>query len=98
MYDDLVQLYQKRLKQTSYKNVRPHEFQEGDFVLKKIRSFQPDSRSKWTPNYEGPSAMTLTTMDGDKPARTVNANAIKKYFVKNTKKKSSIGRKIEKAT
>ena len=50
------------------------------------------------PNYEGPCAMILTTMDGDKPARPVNANAVKKYFVKNTKKKSSIGRKTEKAT
>jgi len=42
--------------------------------------------------------MILTTIDADKPARPVNANEVKKYFVKNTKKKSSIGRKTEKAT
>jgi len=35
MHDDLLQLYQKRLKQTSNKKVRPREIQEGDFVPKK---------------------------------------------------------------
>jgi len=49
IHDDLVQLYQKRLKQTSNKKVRPHEIQEGDFVPKKVLSFQPDSKGKWTP-------------------------------------------------
>jgi len=88
MYDDLVQLYQKRLKQTSYKNVRPHEFQERYFVLKKILFFQSDSRSKWTPNYEGPCAMILTTMDGGKPARPVNANAVKSTLSKIQKRKA----------
>ena len=82
MYDDLVQLYQKRLKQTSYKKVHPHEFQEGDFVPKKVLSFQPDSRGKWTPNYVSSCAMTFTTMDGDKHTRPVNAGAVKKYSVK----------------
>jgi hypothetical protein len=46
MHDDLVQLYQKRLKQTSNKKVRPHEIQEEDFVLKKVLSFELDSRGK----------------------------------------------------
>jgi len=35
MHDNLVQLYQKRLKQTSNKKVRPHEIQEGNFMPKK---------------------------------------------------------------
>jgi len=38
--------------------------------------------------------MTLTTMDGDKLTRPMNAGAINKYSVKN---KSSISRKPEKA-
>ncbi|GAU40233.1 hypothetical protein TSUD_219430 [Trifolium subterraneum] len=68
------QLYQRRMKQAFDRKVRPCEFREGDLVLKKILSFQPDSRGKWTPNYEGPyvvkrafsgGAMTLATMDGD---------------------------------
>ncbi|GAU40248.1 hypothetical protein TSUD_219590 [Trifolium subterraneum] len=84
------QLYQRRMKQAFDRKVRPHEFREGDLVLKKILSFQPDSRGKWTPNYEGPyvvkrvfsgGAMTLATMDGDELPRLVNADAFKKYFV-----------------
>ena len=84
------QLYQRRMKQAFDKKVRPREFQEGDLVLKKILSFQPDSGGKWSPNYEGPyvvkrtfsgGAMTLATMDGDEFPHHVNADAVKKYFV-----------------
>jgi len=84
------QLYQKRMKQAFDKKIRPREFKEGDLVLKKIMTFQADSRGKWTPNFEGPyvvkrafsgGAMTLQTMDGEKLPRTVNADAVKKYFV-----------------
>jgi len=82
MHDNLVRLYQKRLKQTSNKMVRPREVQERYIVLKKTLSFQPDSRGKWTPNYEGPCAMTLVTTNGDKLALPVNTGAVKKYFVK----------------
>ena len=59
-----------------------HEIQEGDFVPKKVLSVQPDSKGKWTPNYEGSCAMTFTTMDGGKLARPMKADAAKKYFVK----------------
>ena len=64
-------------------------FREGDLVLKKILSFKPDSRGKWTPNYEGSyvvkrafsgGALILTTMDGEEFTRPVNADAVKKYF------------------
>ncbi|XP_024636230.1 uncharacterized protein [Medicago truncatula] len=81
------QLYQKRMKQAFGKKVRPREFMEGDLVLKKILSFQPDSRGKWTPNYEGAyvvkrafsgGALTLATMDGDEIPRPVNTDAVKK--------------------
>ncbi|XP_039685658.1 uncharacterized protein [Medicago truncatula] len=79
------QLYQKRMKQAFDKKVRPREFKEGDLVLKKIFSFQPDSRGKWAPNYEGPyvvkkafsgGAMTLQTMDGEELPRPVNTDAV----------------------
>ena len=58
-------------------------------MLKKILSFTPDSRCKWTPNYEGPyivkrafsgGALILTTMDGEELTRSVNADAVEKYF------------------
>ena len=59
-------------------------------MLKKICTFQPDSRGKWEPNYEGPyvvkrafsgGVMTLQTMDGEELPRTVNTDAVKKDFV-----------------
>ncbi|GAU51332.1 hypothetical protein TSUD_412790 [Trifolium subterraneum] len=90
METELAELYQRRMKQAFDRKVRPREFREGDLVLKKILSFQPDSRGKWTPNYEGPyvvkrdfsgGAMTLATMDGDELPRPVNADAVNKYFV-----------------
>ena len=40
---------------------------------------------KWMPGYEGPCAMTFTTVDGGKLARPMKADAVKKYFVKNKK-------------
>ena len=58
-------------------------------MLKKIQSFLTDSRGKWTPNDDGPyvvekafssGALMLTTMDGEKFARPVNVDAVKKYF------------------
>ena len=79
--------YIKRsLKQASNKKVRPHEIQEGDFVPKRVLSVQPDSKGKWTPDYEGLCAMSFTTMNGGKLARRMKANAVKKYFVKKNKK------------
>jgi len=74
--------YKERLKQTSNKRVRPHKIQEKDFVPKKVLPFQPDSKGKWTPGYEGPCAMTFTTVDGGKLACPMKADAVKKYFVK----------------
>jgi len=84
------QLYQTRIKQAFDKKVRPREFKEGDLVVKSIKSFQPDLRGKWSPNYEGPymvkrafsgGALILTTMDGEELPRPVNSDAVKKYFV-----------------
>jgi hypothetical protein len=58
-------------------------------VLKKILSFKPDARGKWTPNYEGSyvvkraftcGALILTTMDSEELTRPVNADVVKKYF------------------
>ncbi|KEH41389.1 hypothetical protein MTR_1g050418 [Medicago truncatula] len=83
-----------KLKQNSNKKVHPRKIQERDFVPKKVLPFQPDSRGKWMPNYEGTCAMTLVTTNGNKLACPVNTGAVKKYSVKN---KSSISRKPKKA-
>ncbi|XP_039688639.1 uncharacterized protein [Medicago truncatula] len=78
------QLYQTRMKQAFDKKVRPRDFKEGDLLVKSIKSFQPDPRGKWTPNYEGPyvvkrafssGALILTTMDGEDLPRPVNSDA-----------------------
>ncbi|KAI5402414.1 hypothetical protein KIW84_050143 [Lathyrus oleraceus] len=83
------QLYQQRMKKAFDKKVKPRVFREGDLVLKKVLYFAPDSRGKWTPNYEGPyvikrsfsgGALMLTTMDGEDFTRPVNSDAVKKYF------------------
>ena len=81
------QLYQKRMKKAFNKKVKPREFKEGDLVLRKIMSFNADSRGKWTPNFKGPyvkafsgSALILETMDGEEFPHLMNADEVKKYF------------------
>ncbi|KAI5411761.1 hypothetical protein KIW84_056725 [Lathyrus oleraceus] len=78
-----------RMKKAFDKKVKPCVFREGDLVLKKVLSFAPDSRDKWTPNYEGSyvvkrafsgGSLILTTMDGEDFTRPVNSDAVKKYF------------------
>lgn len=78
------------MKQAFDKKVLPREFKEEDLVVKSIKSFQPDPRGKWTPNYEGPyvvkrafsgGALILTTMDGEELSRPVNSDTVKQYFV-----------------
>ena len=83
------QLYQKIMKKAFDKKVKPREFREGDLVLRKIMSFNTDSRGKWTPNFEGlyvvkkaffGGALILETMDGEEFPRPMNADAVKKHF------------------
>jgi len=42
----LYNYIKRSLKQTSDKKVRPHEIQEGDFMPKRVLSFQLDSKGK----------------------------------------------------
>ena len=78
------------MKRAFDKKVRPRIFKEGDPVLKKIILPHPDSRGKWTPNYEGPyivkttfsrGGLILTTMDGEELLHSENSDAVKKYYV-----------------
>ena len=66
------------------------KFKKETLCPKGVLSVHPDSKGKWTPNYEGSCAITFTTMEGGKLARSVNTDAIKKYFVN---MKSSVSRK-----
>ncbi|RDY08029.1 hypothetical protein CR513_07785, partial [Mucuna pruriens] len=83
------QLYQKRIKKTFDKKVRPRIFKEGDMVLKKILSNTKDQRGKWTPKYEGPyivkhaflgGALILTNVEGHDLKHPINADAVKEFF------------------
>ncbi|KAI5443976.1 hypothetical protein KIW84_012563 [Lathyrus oleraceus] len=78
-YDQLNLIEEKRLTAMCH----------GYLMLKKVLSFAPDSRGKWTPNYEGPcvvkrafsgGALLLTTMDGEDFPCPMNSDAVKKYF------------------
>ncbi|KAI5382490.1 hypothetical protein KIW84_070063 [Lathyrus oleraceus] len=84
-----VELYQKRMKKAFDKKVGTRVFREGDLVLKKILSFNTDSRGKWTPNCEGAcvvkrdfssGSLILITMDGKELPRPLNDDIIRKYF------------------
>ncbi|RDX93257.1 hypothetical protein CR513_24509, partial [Mucuna pruriens] len=48
------QLYQRRIKNTFDRRVRPRVFNEGDLVLKKRLPNVKNPRGKLAPNYEGP--------------------------------------------
>ncbi|RDX92294.1 hypothetical protein CR513_25599, partial [Mucuna pruriens] len=48
------QLYQRRIKSTFDKRVRPWVFKEEDLVLKRRAHHDKDLQGKWVPNYEGP--------------------------------------------
>ncbi|KAK5773320.1 hypothetical protein PVK06_049626 [Gossypium arboreum] len=83
------QMYQKRMIAAHDKKVRPREFHEGEFVLRKILPIQKDLRGKWAPNWEGPyvvkkaflgGALILTEMDGKELSNLVNSDAMKKYY------------------
>jgi len=82
-------LYQQRIKNTFDKKVRPHKFNQGDLVLKKISHAVKNNRGKWAPNYEGPfvvkrafsrGALVLTNMDGEKLPSPVNSDVVKRYY------------------
>ena len=62
---------------------------EKETSLRKIMSFNIDSRGKWTPNFEGPyvvkkafsgGVLILETMDGEEFPCPMNVDAVKKYF------------------
>ena len=83
------------MKKAFDKRVKPREFRKGDLVLRKIMSFNTDSRGKWTPNFEGPYVVKkafsggewiLETMDGEEFPRPMNADAVKKYFAYKNKR------------
>jgi len=54
--------------ETNFQQEGPSLWISRDLMLKKTLSFQPDSRGKWMPNYEGPCAITPVITNVDKPS------------------------------
>jgi len=79
-------LYQSWVKNAFDIKVRPHKFNEGDLVLKKVSQAQKDHRGKWALNYEGPfimkkafsrGALVLASMDDEEYPLPVNSDIVK---------------------
>jgi len=79
-------LYQSWVKNAFDKKVRPHKFNKGDLVLKKVSQAQKDHRGKWALNYEGPfvvkkefsgGASVLAIMDDEELHSPMNFDIIK---------------------
>ena len=81
-------LHQGWVKNAFDKKVRPHKFNEGDLVLKKVSQAQKDHKGKWAPNYKGPfvvkkefsgGALVLASMDDEELPSLVNSDIVKRY-------------------
>ncbi|RDX90994.1 hypothetical protein CR513_27085, partial [Mucuna pruriens] len=71
------------------RKVRPHSFNEGDLVLRKMLPNARDQRGKWAPNYEGPyevkrafskRALVLADSKGQKLKHPINADVVKLFY------------------
>ena len=77
------------MKNTFDKKVRPHKFNEGDLILKKVSQAQKGHKGKCAPNYEGPfvvkkaflgGALLLASMDDEELPSPVNFDIVKRYY------------------
>ncbi|RDX89120.1 hypothetical protein CR513_29200, partial [Mucuna pruriens] len=82
-------LYQRRIKSTFDKRIKPRVFQEGDLVLKKRLPHDKDPRGKWSPNYEGANvlkhafsrgALVLANSEGQELKYPDNADAVRRFY------------------
>ncbi|RDX92583.1 hypothetical protein CR513_25267, partial [Mucuna pruriens] len=83
------QLYQRRIKGSFDRKVRPRIFKEGDLVLKKRLPNVKDQRDKWALNYEGPytvkrafttRALVLVDSEGKELKHPVNSDVVKLFY------------------
>ncbi|PHT57743.1 hypothetical protein CQW23_00106 [Capsicum baccatum] len=84
------QLYHKRMARAYNKKVRPRNFKVGQLVLKHILHHQVEAKGKFCPNWKSPfivnkvlpnGASYLTDIEGKMVEMTINADAIKRYYV-----------------
>ncbi|XP_070035963.1 uncharacterized protein [Nicotiana tomentosiformis] len=86
----LGQLYQQRMTRAYNKKVHPRHFEVGQLVLKCVLPHQVKAKGKFAPNWKGPyiinkvlpkGAFHLVLEEGRVPDITINAYAVKRYYV-----------------
>ncbi|PKI56636.1 hypothetical protein CRG98_022969 [Punica granatum] len=94
------QCYQQRMARAFNARVRHRDFNPGDLVLRKVLHVTPDSRGKFSYNYDGPfvvkevfsgGVVILSDMDGTENALPVNVDAIKKSKTSSRRPRQKLG-------
>ncbi|XP_070002700.1 uncharacterized protein [Nicotiana sylvestris] len=84
------QLYQQRMARAYNKKVWPRNFEVGQLVLRRILPHHEETKGNFAPNWKGTyiirkllpkGALYLGNIEGNDPETTVNADAIKRYYV-----------------
>ncbi|XP_070036981.1 uncharacterized protein [Nicotiana tomentosiformis] len=84
------QLYQQRMARAYNKKVRPRKLEVGQLVLRRILPHYEEAKGKFAPNWKGPyiirrvlpkGALYLGDIEGNDPETSVNADAVKRYYV-----------------
>ncbi|XP_070037060.1 uncharacterized protein [Nicotiana tomentosiformis] len=84
------QLYYNRMARAFNKKVRSRQFTLGQLVLKQIFPHQDEAKGKFSPSWQGPymvyrvltgGALILIEMDGEIWPKTINSDAVKRYYV-----------------
>ncbi|XP_027772370.1 uncharacterized protein LOC114076872 [Solanum pennellii] len=83
------QLYRQRMTRAFHKRVRARNFEVGQLVLKRIFPHQDEYKGKFAPNWQGPymvrkvlsgGALVLSEMDGSVWPKSINSDAVKRYY------------------
>ncbi|XP_070040196.1 uncharacterized protein [Nicotiana tomentosiformis] len=84
------QLYQQRMARAYNKKVRLRHFKVGQLILKRILPHQVEAKEKFALNWQGPyiikkvlpkEALHLVDDEGRVPDMTINADAVKRYYL-----------------
>ncbi|PHT29730.1 hypothetical protein CQW23_30648 [Capsicum baccatum] len=80
----------RRMARAYNKKVRPTNFEVGQLVMRRVLPHQVEAKGKFSPNWQGPfivkkvlpnGALYLIDIEGKMAEMTINADAIKRYYV-----------------
>nr|XP_010321655.2 uncharacterized protein LOC104647713 [Solanum lycopersicum] len=84
------QLYRQRMVHAFHKRVRARVFEVGQLFLKHIFHHHDEYKEKYAPKWQGPymvrkvlsrGSLVLSKMDGTVWPKSINSNAVKRYYV-----------------